>query len=254
MPATLASKTVALLAAKDLKGWRDGMIEAGHNRSSVARTCRALKAALNLVADHDQRITNRAAWRIGLGNLPDTEEARNVILSNEQVLEVVRACHTHDPALGLLIEVLAATGARLSQVKRLRVEDVLDAPPRLNMPSAKKGRKKRIDRFPVPITGALHAKLRSNRPPSATLLRRVDGREWAPLAQRQQFTRAIKGTDTPTITAYALRHSSIVRQLLANVPIRIVAAGHDTSVTMIERNYAKYIQSHADDLVRATLL
>jgi hypothetical protein len=27
-------------------------------------------------------------------------------LSNEQVLEVVRACHTHDPALGLLIEVL----------------------------------------------------------------------------------------------------------------------------------------------------
>ena len=32
---------------------------------------------------------------------------------------------------------------------------------------------------------------------------------------------------------YALRHSSIVRQLLANVPIRVIAAGHDTSVAMM---------------------
>ena len=49
---------------------------------------------------------------------------------------------------------------------------------------------------------------------------------------------------------YALRHSSIVRQLLAGVPVRIVAAGHDTSVAMIERNYSRYITDHADALVR----
>jgi hypothetical protein len=38
---------------------------------------------------------------------------------------------------------------------------------------------------------------------------------------------------------YALRHSSIVRQLLAGVPVRIVAAGHDTSVKMIEHTYSR---------------
>jgi hypothetical protein len=35
---------------------------------------------------------------------------------------------------------------------------------------------------------------------------------------------------------YALRHSSIARALLLNVPIRIIAAAHDTSVAMIESN------------------
>lgn len=52
----------------------------------------------------------------------------------------------------------------------------------------------------------------------------------------------------------ALRHTSIVRQLLAGVPIRVVAALHDTSVEMIERNYSEHIADHADELARPTLL
>ena len=32
---------------------------------------------------------------------------------------------------------------------------------------------------------------------------------------------------------YALRHSSIVRQILAGVPIRVVAVNHDTSIAML---------------------
>ena len=56
------------------------------------------------------------------------------------------------------------------------------------------------------------------------------------------------------MTIYALRHSSIVRQLLAGVPVRVVAANHDTSVVMIERNYSRYISDHADAVARAALL
>ena len=33
--------------------------------------------------------------------------------------------------------------------------------------------------------------------------------------------------------------ASIVRQLLKGVPTRVVAAHHDTSVAMIERNYSQ---------------
>ena len=43
---------------------------------------------------------------------------------------------------------------------------------------------------------------------------------------------------------YALRHSSIVRMLLRNVPIRLVASLHNTSVAMIEKHYSKYITEH----------
>ncbi|MET3334609.1 hypothetical protein ABIF61_003133 [Bradyrhizobium japonicum] len=60
--------------------------------------------------------------------------------------------------------------------------------------------------------------------------------------------------DPADVTMYALRHSSIVRMLLQNVPIRLVASLHDTSVTMIERNYSKFITEHSDDISRRALL
>jgi hypothetical protein len=53
---------------------------------------------------------------------------------------------------------------------------------------------------------------------------------------------------------YALRHSSIVRQLLAGVPIRVIAVAHDTSIQMIERSYSGRIVDHTDALVRGALL
>lgn len=52
----------------------------------------------------------------------------------------------------------------------------------------------------------------------------------------------------PELIPYALRHSSIVRGIRANLPIRLVAALHDTSVEMIERHYAKWIVDGLDDL------
>jgi hypothetical protein len=60
--------------------------------------------------------------------------------------------------------------------------------------------------------------------------------------------------DPAVVTFYALRHSSIVRQLLANTPIRVVATLHDTSVVMVERSYSKHIADHADALSRRALL
>ena len=43
----------------------------------------------------------------------------------------------------------------------------------------------------------------------------------------------------------------IVRMLLRNVPIRLVASLHNTSVAMIEKHYSKYITEHSiDDISR----
>jgi hypothetical protein len=51
-----------------------------------------------------------------------------------------------------------------------------------------------------------------------------------------------------------LRHSSIVRALLVNIPIRLIASLHNTSVAMIEKHYSKHIAEYADDLARVALL
>ena len=53
---------------------------------------------------------------------------------------------------------------------------------------------------------------------------------------------------------YALRHSSIVRGLKAGLPVRLVAAMHDTSSTMIERHYSVYITDAMDELMAKAIV
>ena len=63
------------------------------------------------------------------------------------------------------------------------------------------------------------------------------------------------GLDVSTVSAYLLEaNSNVARQLLRGVPIRVVAAGHDTGVPMIEKSYSATIGDHADALHRAALL
>jgi hypothetical protein len=58
----------------------------------------------------------------------------------------------------------------------------------------------------------------------------------------------------PEVIPYALRHSSIVRGIRAGLPLRLVAAMHDTSTTMIERHYAKWITSGLEEMARAAIV
>jgi integrase len=263
LPDVLASKTVALLAtSREFRHWRDGLLKKGLTPSTVNRTCAAFQAALELAAAQDPRITNQSAWRTGLATLPDAEQSRNIIIPEDAVLSIISAAYTVSPAFGLLVEVAAVTGARVSQLARLEVGDLQAdrSDPRLMMPSARKGRgRKRIERRPVPIPTNLAMALKqagAGRPADAPLLIRPSGEPWRPFDHRHPFERAVKaaGLNPVEVTIYALRHSSIVRQLLANTPIRVVATLHDTSVVMIERTYSKFITDHSDALSRRALL
>jgi integrase len=262
LPDVLASKTVALLAPREFRHWRDGLIKNGLAPSTVNRTCAAFQAALELAAAQDPRIRNQSAWRMGLAALPDAEQSRNVIMPEDAVLSIISAAYTVSREFGLLVEVAAVTGARVSQLARLEVGDLQGdrADPRLMMPSARKGRgRKRIERRPVPIPTNMATVLKqagAGRPSEAPLLTKPSGELWRHSDHRHPFERAVTraGLDPTEVTIYALRHSSIVRQLLANTPIRVVATLHDTSVVMIERTYSKFITDHSDALSRRALL
>jgi integrase len=263
---SILSKPVALLGATELRKWRDSLLDKGLAPGTVNRTKTGLRAALELAAAQDPRVANQRAWRVGLAALPDAHRARNVILDDASVRRVVAAAYDHDRALGVMVEVAAVTGARLSQLARLEVADLQadGAEPRLLMPLSAKGRarNKRHERRPVPITGALASVLKqeaADRASDAPLLTRADGSGWGHSRtrhHRNDFRAVVEaaGLDPDEVTLYALRHSSIVRQLLANVPIRIVATLHDTSVKMIERTYSRYIASHSDEIARRALL
>ena len=256
---TLAAKPVGLLSARDLAAWRDSLLAAGMKSATAVRLAKATKAALTLAAKRDARIVNRAAWRDGLSGIVEDFSSRNVQrLDDDQVRALVAAAYEIDRAFGLYTETLALTGARNSQVARLTVADLQadNGTPRLMMPTSRKGRGRKPTKRPVPITPALAAKLKSNRSAEAPLLLRSDGRAWQSSQDgdherlyRIAVERAgIKGT------MYALRHSSIIRSLLANVPARIVAATHDTSIVMIERTYSAFIADFSDAVTRPALL
>jgi hypothetical protein len=258
LPPSLASKPVAMLEAKELKRWRDGL---DMKPATVNRTTRQLKAALNLAQRLDPtRITNQHAWKIGLASLRDTHRARNAILTDEQVRSLIAAAYDIDPAFGLYTETAATTGARPSQITKLEVGDLQSNGdgPRLLMPSSRKGHAgKAIVRKPVPIPAGLAVKLRSNRDASAPLLLRADGLPWSATSadHRRPFEDAVARAGIKTATTfYSLRHSSIVRQILAGTPLRVIADAHDTSTRQIEITYSAHIGGHADAVLRKGLL
>ena len=121
---------------------------------------------------------------------------------------------------------------------------------------------KKIERYSVPITRRWREAEGSSEGPNwrrpAAL--QSDSRSWD-RNPGQNYHRQIDnvvtaiGLPPAEVTMYCLRHSSIVRMLLRNVPIRLVASLHNTSVAMIEKHYSKYITEHSiDGIARAGLL
>jgi len=253
LPAAMLKRPVGLLDVEELRKWRNGRKMAP---ASVNRLATILKAVLNLAATKDEKLSKRA-WEIALSAIPEAESANNIVLTESTVVRLVHAARGQGDEFGVLVEVLAVTGARYSQLARCRVRDLLDD--RLMIPSSAKGQKKRVSRVPVPIPGELVAALRvgaSGRAAGDPLLVKPSGQPWAKSDHARPFRRAVEaiGEDPETVTSYALRHTHITSQLLAGLPVQLVAKLHDTSASQIERHYAATIASQTDDFVRASML
>ena len=183
-----------------------------------------------------------------------------------RIAQLIEGCYAVNAALGLLMETAAVTGARLSQLVRIRIADLDDSRPgaaRLQVPPSRKGGRKvsKPTHIPVPIPCSLAARLRAageGRPPEALLLLRSDGSPWgcgSKANHGDMFREAVRlaGFDPNQdgITSYVFRHSAIKRWLLAGTPVMIVAKQADTSVTEINKHYGRYILEFSDSITRA---
>ena len=107
--------------------------------------CKALKAALNLAASHDDRITNAKAWTVGLAAIPEDEDTEcNLVLTDEQRRDVVAAAYAISRRIWTL-----RRGARRDW-RAQRPDALLDVgdlhagkDPKLMMPSSLKGKNRR---------------------------------------------------------------------------------------------------------------
>lgn len=273
----LAGLPLARLTEADLKAWQ---LRASRRRGTIQRVVNDLKAALNRAwAEHRRALPSDLPVVIKYGltiEAPAILKARardNQILSDDQIRRVIAASIALDKDFGRLVVLLAATGARFAQIRRMRVADVQPGQGRLMVPESFKGKKQLLIHIRVAVgadTLAAIAPAIAGRPADAPLLER-----WRHVQVRteerhnaiQVWERAERGAWTtasemtrpwrqacadaglpPTTIPYALRHSSIVRGLRACLPIRLVAAIHDTSVAMIERHYSRWITEGLDEL------
>jgi integrase len=203
---------------------------------------------------------------------PLTDPAREIqVLPDGDVRRVVQTAKEIDKEEGWNgdlyrpILVLAATGARFSQIARMKVSDVQLDRNRLMVPVSRKGQGvKVVKQTGVPVgedvINALRPAIAGRRGSEPLFLRpkwkqtgvnqwQVTHREpWLAASELTRSWNKIRNrVGLPAeIVAYSLRHSSIVRGLRAGLPIRLVAALHDTSTAMIEKHYAAYIVDALD--------
>jgi integrase len=284
-PSPLANIPLHALDEVQLQTWRSAL-PATLKAATKQRLINDLKAALNeAYATNRKRLpvtvpsTIKHALRSTHQSDESDDPARdNQILTDGQVGRLIGAAREIDAEQGWdgdlfrMVAVLAATGARFSQVSRLRVADMQPSAGRLIVPVSRKGKGKRVGSVPVPIGGDIVEALLpaiTGRPKDAPLLERWRSKQvsgaarwertgrgpWqSPSELNRAWNAARKRAELPEVIPYAFRHSSIIRGIRANLPIRLVAALHDTSVAMIERHYGRFIADGLDELAARSVV
>ena len=265
------------LKAKHIEDWRSRL--QGLKPTSQNRLLNAVRAALNeAIIRHRGILPASIAMEVKVGtqrlSIEAGDRARsNVILTAAQVRKLIDAAYAEGDDLGHLILLASCTGARYGQLTAIRVGDLLEH--RVMVPGARKGRSAK-PRPPVAIELApdMRAKLDAalygrNDPDGILLLRwyfkkgsngvrweRSHRAPWGPAIDIDQpWLKIAKAAGLPVgVSMYSLRHTSIVRALRLNMPVRMVAQWHDTSTEMIERHYGMHISDASRDLGRRAAL
>ncbi|QIG46811.1 tyrosine-type recombinase/integrase [Nordella sp. HKS 07] len=283
--APLADAALHALTETDLKKWR-ASLPAQLKATTRQRLINDVKAALNSGYEAHRATMPASLPTIIKHGLKaekiDDDEAvplarENQILTDAQVSALIGAARAVDAEQGWdddlfrIILVLAATGARFSQIARMKVGDVQRAHGRLMVPVSRKGKGKSgqiavqvgrdvLDELQRVVTGRkpdtrLLERWRFEQRPGGIEWHRADRGPWLSSSELVRPWGEIRQrAGLPSAIPYALRHSSIVRGIRANLPIRLVAALHDTSVPMIERHYSKWIVDGLEELAAKAIV
>ncbi|MEG3151076.1 tyrosine-type recombinase/integrase [Sphingomonas sp. ZT3P38] len=249
-------------------------------RATIQRIVNDLKAALNRSwIEHRRALPGDLPVVIKHGLAIEPQDVRrahareNQVLPDDEIRRIVAAALALDEDFGRLVVLLAATGARFAQVRRMRVADVQVEQGRVMVPESFKGKKQAAAYIRVQVgsdtLGVLapavegraagapllerwrHVQVRTDARRNATQVWERGGRgPWMTASEMtRMWQQACENAGLPPTTIpYALRHSSIVRGLRVGLPIRLVAAIHDTSVAMIERHYSRWITEGLDEM------
>ncbi|KUI39944.1 recombinase XerC [Mycobacterium sp. GA-1199] len=224
-----------------LRAWLAAQAAAGAARTTLARRTSAVKMFTSWAVRRGL-IAGDPAVRL---QVPKARRELPAVLREDQALDAMAAAKSGaeqgDPmALRdlLIVELLYATGIRVSELCGLDIDDV-DMPRRL-LRVLGKGNKQRTVPFGVPAQDAMTAWLDRGRPALATadsgpaLLLGARGRRLDPRQARTVVHQTVAAVDgAPDIGPHGLRHSAATHLLEGGADLRIVQEllGHSTLAT-----------------------
>ena len=104
-------------------------------------------------------------------------------------------------------------------------------------------------------TASFFSRLIEQRPSSAPLFARANGRPWDRHSWKIPISRAVRDAGLPSdATAYTLRHSTITDLVKAGLPLLTIAQISGTSAAMIEQHYGHLARDAAVDALETLAL
>ncbi|WP_051574586.1 tyrosine recombinase XerC [Mycobacterium sp. URHB0044] len=233
--------TAADLTLPLLRSWLAAQAAAGAARTTLARRTSAVKT-FTAWALRSGLIAADPAIRLGV---PKAQRTLPSVLREDQALDAMHAAdlgaQQGDPLAlrdRLIVEMLYATGIRVSELCGLDVDDVETSRRLLRVLG--KGNKQRTVPFGEPALAALTAWLNDGRPALATetsgpaLLLGARGKRIDPRQVRTVVHQTMAAVDgAPDIGPHGLRHSAATHLLEGGADLRVVQEllGHSTLAT-----------------------
>ena len=210
-------------------------------KSSSNRVFTMLKAALNHAYQNGNAPSDHAWKRVN--KFKDADAARIRYLT---VAESQRLINAAEPEFRVLVQAALMTGARYSELCRLRVEDFNPDSETLHIRLSKSGKPRHVT---LTEEGAeFVADLCAGRPSRSPLL----GREWKEGDQdRSMGAACVRASIDPPITFHGLRHTWASLSVMGGMPLIVVAKnlGH-ADTRMVEKHYGHLAPSYIADAIR----
>jgi site-specific recombinase XerD len=240
--AKLAATELSKLTPAHIETWRNSLRDLptrsggrrGERRteSTLNRDMTCFRAALNL-AYLDGLLTSDHAWRAKLRPIKNVDQRRELYLDRAQRLMLLEKA---PPDLAAFLRGLCYLPLRPGALATLTAGDYDRRLKVLRIGHDKSGKDRRI-KLPD-VTAAFFNEASEDKPPTAPLLPRADGKAWHKDAWKWPVKVAVGAAGLPAATtAYTLRHSVISDLVHDGLDLLTVAQISGTSVVMIERHY-----------------
>ena len=217
------------------------------SRATANRILGTLRAALNH-AYAECRVVSDNAWR---GRL---KPFRNVAVARKRYLtvpEAQRLLNAADDDLRALVQAALQTGARYSELTRLKVHDFDGASGTVGIAKSKAGKPRRV--YLTEEGCAFFHSITVGRSGDELMLHHHGGKPWRRTDQWWPMHHAVRRAQLdPPISFHGLRHTYASLALMNGVPLQVVAEnlGH-ADTRMCEKHYGHLAPSHKRDAIRA---